>query len=59
MASSIASADKLQPIDRNDFCKKTIYQSKHLETGKPANGERLIREFRLSLQLTRRIGGCL
>jgi type I restriction enzyme R subunit len=35
----------------NDFCKKITYQSKHPETGKPANGETLIQEFRLSPQL--------
>jgi type I restriction enzyme R subunit len=35
----------------NDFCKKITYQSKHPETGKPANGEQLIQEFRLSPQL--------
>lgn len=35
----------------NDFCKKITYQSKHPDTGKPANGEQLIQEFRLSPQL--------
>ncbi len=35
----------------NDFCKKITYQSKHPETGKPAHGEQLIQEFRLSPQL--------
>ncbi|MEY2486749.1 MAG: type restriction enzyme subunit [Verrucomicrobiota bacterium] len=35
----------------NDFCKKITYQSKHPETGKPASGEQLIQEFRLSPQL--------
>jgi type I restriction enzyme R subunit len=35
----------------NDFCKKITYQSKHPETGKPAQGEQLIQEFRLSPQL--------
>lgn len=35
----------------NDFCKKITYQAKHPETGKPANGEQLIQEFRLSPQL--------
>jgi type I restriction enzyme R subunit len=35
----------------NDFCKKITYQSKHPETGRPANGETLIQEFRLSPQL--------
>jgi len=35
----------------NDFCKKITYQSKHPDTGRPANGETLIQEFRLSPQL--------
>lgn len=35
----------------NDFCKKITYQSRHPDTGKPANGETLIQEFRLSPQL--------
>jgi type I restriction enzyme R subunit len=35
----------------NDFAKKITYQSKHLETGKPAKGETLIQEFRTSPQL--------
>jgi type I restriction enzyme R subunit len=35
----------------NDFCKKITYQSKHPETGRPAQGEQLIQEFRLSPQL--------
>ena len=35
----------------NDFCKKITYQSKHPETGRPAHGEQLIQEFRLSPQL--------
>jgi type I restriction enzyme R subunit len=35
----------------NDFCKKITYQSKHPETGRPASGEQLIQEFRLSPQL--------
>ncbi len=35
----------------NDFCKKITYQSKHAETGRPANGETLIQEFRTSPQL--------
>ena len=35
----------------NDFAKKITYQSRHPETGKPANGESLIQEFRTSPQL--------
>jgi type I restriction enzyme R subunit len=35
----------------NDFCKKITYLAKHPETGRPANGEQLIQEFRLSPQL--------
>ena len=35
----------------NDFCMKITYQSKHPETGRPANGETLIQEFRTSPQL--------
>ncbi len=34
----------------NDFCKKITYQAKHPETGRPAQGEQLIQEFRLSPQ---------
>ena len=29
----------------NDFCKKITYQSKHPETGRPAQGEQLIQEW--------------
>ena len=35
----------------NDFCKKITYQSKHAETGRPADKDELIQEFRLSPQL--------
>ncbi|MBI2927887.1 MAG: DEAD/DEAH box helicase family protein [Verrucomicrobia bacterium] len=35
----------------NDFAKKITYQSRHPETGKPADGESLIAEFRTSPQL--------
>ena len=34
----------------NDFAKKITYQSRHPDTGKPANGESLIAEFRTSPQ---------
>ena len=35
----------------NDFAKKITYQSRHPATGRPANGETLIQEFRTSPQL--------
>ena len=35
----------------NDFAKKITYQSRHPDTGKPANGESLIAEFLTSPQL--------
>jgi type I restriction enzyme R subunit len=34
----------------NDFCRKITYLAKHPVTGKPANSENLIQEFRLSPQ---------